>query len=512
VNRRFFRKYYLNLLKFIKNRERLLIYKSFSGILFTILLVGTLLFAFTINQVKTTPITVVVPDDFSTIQEAINHATEGDTIYVRAGIYRENVVVNKTVILLGDNQDSIILGEADGIAMEISSNNVTVKGFTIQGVNRIIDYRGFLVNATFTKISQNRIINASYGIIICGNYNIITWNILTSTFRAILCSGYYNKISNNFMEGNIHGVCPQIGENNTVSGNKFIRNDVAIEFLLKNRYISIVDNIFLNNSVGIDFIFFGDNRDNFIFHNYFINNTEQVVIEAPTENIWDNGYPSGGNYWSDYGGMDVYSGPFQNETGSDGLGDTPYVIDEYNVDRYPLMKPWTTIVQDVAVVDVFSSVIEAYAGWFVNITVIVRNEGARAETFNVAVYYDNSYIETQIVVDLEPGENLTLAFMWNTTGVAPGNYTIKAEASILPGEKEMQDNTMTSPTKIKIKMLGDVNGDKKIDIQDISMAALAFGTNPNHSRWKPEADLNQDDKIDIYDLAIVAQNYGKTYS
>ncbi|MEM2569530.1 MAG: hypothetical protein QXT67_06305, partial [Candidatus Bathyarchaeia archaeon] len=50
--------------------------------------------------------------------------------------------------------------------------------------------------------------------------------------------------------------------------------------------------------------------------------------------------PSGGNYWSDYTGADLYSGPYQNMTGSDGLGDAPYIIDADNRDRYPLMKPY----------------------------------------------------------------------------------------------------------------------------------------------------------------------------
>jgi hypothetical protein len=53
--------------------------------------------------------------------------------------------------------------------------------------------------------------------------------------------------------------------------------------------------------------------------------------------MWDNGYPSGGNYWSDYTGTDLYSGPYQNETGSDGIGDTSYDIDVNNRDNYPLM-------------------------------------------------------------------------------------------------------------------------------------------------------------------------------
>jgi hypothetical protein len=54
-------------------------------------------------------------------------------------------------------------------------------------------------------------------------------------------------------------------------------------------------------------------------------------------NTWDDGYPSGGNYWSDYNGIDVKSGSYQNETGSDGVGDTPYIIDANNTDHYPLM-------------------------------------------------------------------------------------------------------------------------------------------------------------------------------
>lgn len=57
-------------------------------------------------------------------------------------------------------------------------------------------------------------------------------------------------------------------------------------------------------------------------------------------NIFLDCYPSGGNHWTDYSGTDSYRGPYQNETGSDGIGDTPYVIDENNIDTYPLMAPF----------------------------------------------------------------------------------------------------------------------------------------------------------------------------
>jgi len=51
----------------------------------------------------------------------------------------------------------------------------------------------------------------------------------------------------------------------------------------------------------------------------------------------DAGYPLGGNYWDDYNGADLFSGQYQNETGSDGIGDTAYTIDVNNQDNYPLM-------------------------------------------------------------------------------------------------------------------------------------------------------------------------------
>jgi parallel beta-helix repeat protein len=103
------------------------------------------------------------------------------------------------------------------------------------------------------------------------------------------------------------------------------------------------NNIIRNNNIWKSFwgIYFypSNSTDNTIYHNNFINNTINARCYNLT-NIWDNGYPSGGNHWSDYVGTDLYNGPFQNETGSDGMGDTPYIIDSNNKDHHPLMKPW----------------------------------------------------------------------------------------------------------------------------------------------------------------------------
>jgi parallel beta-helix repeat protein len=103
------------------------------------------------------------------------------------------------------------------------------------------------------------------------------------------------------------------------------------------------DNTVTENIVGIEL---ESSSNNVFFHNNFINNTGAIpYVSDGSPNTWDNGYPSGGNYWSGrsgYTGVDEKSGPYQNLTGSDGIGDTPYIIDANNTDRYPLMGPFST--------------------------------------------------------------------------------------------------------------------------------------------------------------------------
>jgi len=77
-----------------------------------------------------------------------------------------------------------------------------------------------------------------------------------------------------------------------------------------------------------------------VYHNNLVNNAVQASDDNPGKNQWDNGYPSGGNYWSDYTGVDDCSGPQQNICLSpDGIGDTPYSLNS-SQDHYPLMKPF----------------------------------------------------------------------------------------------------------------------------------------------------------------------------
>jgi parallel beta-helix repeat protein len=100
---------------------------------------------------------------------------------------------------------------------------------------------------------------------------------------------------------------------------------------------SSLDNIIFKNNItsNDDGLFVGSSSGNKIYHNNFINNTNQVFFWGGVlANFWDDDYPSGGNYWSDYTGIDEKNGPNQDLPRSDGIGDSPYVIDENNQDRY----------------------------------------------------------------------------------------------------------------------------------------------------------------------------------
>jgi len=176
-------------------------------------------------------------------------------------------------------------------------------------------------------------------------------------------------------------------------------------------------------------------------------------------------------------------------------------------------------IRDVAILSVKASTNATYVGRLVNITVVAENQGDLAETFNVSVYYNDNLIETKEITNLPSKENKTLIFTWNTTGVQPCiNYTIKAKAEVLQYETDTADNELIDG-KVKIKMMGDINGDGQVDIFDVRIVGKAFGsaavddpTTPwdETENWNPDLDFNFDGKIDIFDLRMVAKEYGKS--
>lgn len=204
--------------------------------------------------------------------------------------------------------------DARGIALYISNNNRIIGNNATNN-----DWGGiFLLSSSNNTISDNTVTDNQYmGIWI---------------YRSL-----YNKVSRNKVMNNGHsGIGLSFSSDNVVSGNNVINNGHTW-FRGGIMLYWLGGNIVLDNDITTNYggILLWSSSGNTIYHNNFINNMYQVDSWASV-NALDDGYPSGGNYWSDYASADLHSGPYQNETGKDGIGDTPY-IKWGIVDHYPFI-------------------------------------------------------------------------------------------------------------------------------------------------------------------------------
>jgi hypothetical protein len=164
---------------------------------------------------------------------------------------------------------------------------------------------------------------------------------------------------------------------------------------------------------------------------------------------------------------------------------------------------------DVAITDITPSKTVVGQGLTVKMDVNISNQGNFTETFNVIVYANTTSFATQTVT-LTSGTSTTITFTWNTTGFAKGKYTISAITDTIPGETDIEDNTLTDGW-IVVTVIGDINGDFKVDITDLVLVIKYFGSYPSHPTkpWNPNADINCDNKVDITDLVLLIKHFGE---
>ncbi len=124
-------------------------------------------------------------------------------------------------------------------------------------------------------------------------------------------------------------------EGNTLTGNPLW--GIGVE---RSRNFAISGNSVSGNGVGIRLSASPGSR---VFHNNLVGNANQAADDLGAANAGDDGYPDGGNYWSDYAGADLMRGPGQNLAGADGIGDIPRTIDADSRDAYPSMSPFPEI-------------------------------------------------------------------------------------------------------------------------------------------------------------------------
>lgn len=181
--------------------------------------------------------------------------------------------------------------------------------------------------------------------VVGGIFGITLMNTANSTVFNNTVSGTGNAYYS--IEQQSSGIYVERANNNTVKLNNLSSNYNGILFVESTGNIVVGNTIAYcaNNwgsSVGIAF---WDAPNNKVYHNNFINNTNNayggvtvgVVGTAPlAANSWDNGYPSGGNYWSDYQTKYPNAEPLNGTA----IGNIAYEIDQVNKDSYPLLEAY----------------------------------------------------------------------------------------------------------------------------------------------------------------------------
>lgn len=288
---------------------------------------------------------------YTAIQPAIDSADPGNEIWVYNNkIYYENVNINKDHLILRGIDIPVVNAQKKGSAIKLAADGITLEGFNVSGPGLLFTdayFNGINVTSNNNILANNSASNNVEGIVIysASNNTLINNTVHDNGWGIILYKSKNNILINNSATSNHEdGISLQSSSNNnviddnTLANNKYSDNQHnygrGINIVSSN-YNNITNNTVLNNSDGI---FIWHSNNNKIYHNNIIDNTNQASDNVNT-NYWNDSYPSGGNFWSDYAGSDIMNGPNQDQAGSDGIGDTSYIIGGNTgvEDKYPLM-------------------------------------------------------------------------------------------------------------------------------------------------------------------------------
>ena len=329
-----------------------------------------------------------------------------------------NTVNGKPIYYLLSQSDLIVESSTFpeiGYLGIIGGNNLTVRDLTLTE-----NEEGLLFYGVSDSVIEN--VTTSYNylcgmMIVNSNNNTIKGCAITNNMFGISLAGHNNTINGNTISNNgeLHLYPSEIGDG---TWREFVYG-WAIEL---------------------------SGYNNTIYHNNFINNLGSIEVD---DNSWDDDYPSGGNYWSNYNGTDFYSGPYQNINGGDGIGDVPCDIDSDTQDRYPLMRPFAYHEHDLAV-SLRTSHYHLMYGTSSILEANVYNLGLNDENnVRLELTIDDNVVDSIVIPQLTSGSNYTYTLNYTWTPTVGDRYcNVTAHVDPVSDENITVNNVASTPVMV----------------------------------------------------------------
>jgi len=222
--------------------------------------------------------------EYLTIQQGIDQANDGDTVFVYNGTYNENIVIDKTLLLIGEDYTTTFINGRDvGNVIKINADSVTITRFTIQHGGLTFPLAGINCSSDHNTISENIIISSYYGITIHrSSNNKITKNTIQDNNN---CGIYISQSTHNYIENNTiqqqtyNGIgIYDSSNNNTILKNTFKNNNYCGVNIRTSSLNIVRENNFVDNNIGIHI----PSLENTVEENSFSGNNKDIEEDLST--------------------------------------------------------------------------------------------------------------------------------------------------------------------------------------------------------------------------------------
>ena len=453
------------------------------------------------NIIIRTSQTFEVPQDFPTIQDAINKVDEGSTIQVDQGTYYEHLVVAKSITAQGENS-SITTIDGNGVksAIIVLANNISISGFTVQNSG------GIILSSSHNNISANKVRDHFYGIALLANHNTLVGNtVLDCAFGILLEGSNGNTLRENHMVSNalnlfvsfygttLSHYVNDIDASNTVDERPVYywvnKHDESIPS--DAGYVAVL------NSTGI------------VVRDLNLTKNGQGVLLVSSTNTTVANVHTSANHIGIYLVNSDYNRIFDNVAAENIVGIwlasncTGNVVEANTTQKGTFGIALTNSSHNSVEGNTVSDN-EFSGGW-----------GIALEHSNCNSFVRNNVINNSVQVSIafESFNN-----SWDN-GYA-GNYWSNYDGSDIDGDGIGDSpyvidgpNSDNYPLMNRYWNPADVNYDLKVDIYDVVLLSGAYGTTPSDDNWYPHCDMVEPyGRIDIYDVVRMCGCYGDEYT